>query len=308
MSRVYFHSPSGDAELRGSERARLAHLANGIAEAAWDLNDSFAFERAAEILAMVPEVPDGQHGANYLHTDLREAQEQKRRNKAAYAAARPGTLMRAGVSHEPQRRLVASLRTALRANGVTLEVAGQQLRSRDVDLNTALVAGSDPVRLAAKIDGWCESHCWVEGPDRGWMADIIDEGLRAGLYRRGIWHSDRPEGPRDKWSVQGWEDVLMLLRARDDEPVVLSYSVTEAFPNPDIGEDQQAARDEYQDEWHELPADEQWRVALAALREQRPWARLAADTLTEVTFGLPVTIYDLFASDRDERVRAAGEG
>lgn len=44
---------------------------------------------------------------------------------------------------------------------------------------------------------------------------------------------------------------------------------------------------------------------MGALRERRPWARLAPDTLTEVTFGPPVTIYDLFAPDRDERVRTA---
>lgn len=67
MSRVYFHSPAGTAELRGSEREWLNHLASGPAEAAWGLGGPSGFERAVEILAMVPEVPDGGYGA-YLHT------------------------------------------------------------------------------------------------------------------------------------------------------------------------------------------------------------------------------------------------
>lgn len=335
MSRLYFHSPSGDAELRGSERAWLRHIASGPAVAAWDLSGGSAFDRACEIIAMTPEVPDGAYGANYLHTGMREALAQAARNKAAYAGWKPGRPVNGPTSYEPQDRLVKSLQTRLRVDGVDLDVAGHRLHSNDVDLNTALVAGSDPVRLAAKLHGWCESHAWVDGPDRAWLADIIDQGLRAGLYRRGLWYADQPDGPRDKWSDQGWEGVLALLRSRDDEPVVTSYSVCDQFPNrhiadwrpPDLPEgwvpdwaatdgrnewdamsaDEQTSewRDHALDRWYDLPAEQRWDLAMAGLRRERPWGRLAPDTLAEVTFGPPVTVYDLFAPDRDERVRAA---
>jgi hypothetical protein len=294
MSRIYFHSPSGDAELRGSERAWLASLANGLAEAAWDLDRSHGYERAVEILALAPEVPDRGHGENYLHTSLRKAQEQEARNAAAWAQLPAGQRFPTTTDYAPQQQLVSSLRTALRVQGIDLEVAGHRLRSADVDRNTALVAGSDPVRLAAKIDGWCECHCWVEGSNRAWMADIIDDGLRAGLYRRGLWYADGPNAPKDRWSDQGWGEVLTLLRSRDDEPVVLSYSVCDPFPYAFISDDQT-----------DTSAEEKWLIAMDELRADRPWARLAPETLAEVTFGPPVTVYDLFAPDRDERVRAA---
>jgi hypothetical protein len=335
VSRVYFHSPSGDAELRGSERAWLSHVARGPSAGAWDLDSSDALERAAEILAMVPEVPDGPHGANYLHTYLREAQARDARNKAAYAQWTPGTPFVGRTDYEPLHQLVRALKVALRVEGVRLMVAGIELHSSNVDLNTALVAGSDPVRLAAKISGWCEVHCWVEGSDRAWLAGIIDQGLKTGIYRRGLRYAGDPDGPKDQWADQGWGQVLDLLRARDDEPVVLSYSVTGSFPNREIAgwepppmpedwrpdwasdeglgdwrrmDDSERAyhwRERALDGWYDLPDAEKWERAMDGLRRERPWARLSPDTLSEVFFHLPVSVYDLLAPDRDERVRAA---
>ncbi|MEU0078444.1 hypothetical protein ABZY58_11155 [Micromonospora tulbaghiae] len=318
MSRVYFHSPSGDAELRGSERAWLNHVARGPAVAAWDLDRDDVVDRIARVLDMVPEVPEGEFGANYLHRYLREAQQQEQANRAVYAKWRPGQPLAFATSHEPQRQLVRALLTRLNVDGVELHVAGVKLHSTNVELNTALVAGSDPIRLAAKIHGWCESHAWLEGADRAWLAGIIDQGLKAGIYRRGIRRADEPDGRLDS---QGWEQVQELLRARDDEPVVLSYSVGDQFPNPttdlasphrqverweDYTEAEQQAVSDWQERWDE---DEdcaaKWDKGMAWLRERRPWARLAPDTLAEVAFHLPVTVYDLFAPDRDERVRAA---
>lgn len=337
MSRVYWHSKYRTAELRGSERAWLGHVARGPADAAWDFDPvgSSTMDRIALLLGMVP--PESEE--SYLHRYLREAQEENERHRAAIAANRLGTY-----NPEPRQRLVQAVSTALRVNGFPLTVAGVQLDTSNVELNTALVAGSDPVRLAAKIHGWCETHCYVEGPDRKWLADIIDEGLRAGIYRRGLWWVDRPcDGPAEnepdrQWSDQGWGDVLDLLRESDDGPVVLSYSVTDSFPNREVAgwepppmpdgwvpnwadtdeglaeweqdyptaEDKAAYYEERAgDAWYDLHWDEQWDTALAGLRRDLPWARLGPDTLTEVTFHYPVTVYDLFAPDRDERIRAA---
>jgi len=219
--------------------------------------------------------------------------------------------------------------------GLPLRVAGVDLHTTDVGLNTALLAGSDLIRLAAKIDGWCEVHAWVEGGDRAWLAGIIEQGLRAGMYRQGLWMDNPDSGARDKWAPMGWDQVIGLLRARDDEPAVMSYSATDGFPNPYVAgweppvdplwrpvwaadgeglaewqELDDSIRKEYHDDrigelWAQLPAGQQWELAMDGLRRSRPWARLAPDTLAAQTFGLPVTVYDLFAPDRDERVLAA---
>lgn len=289
MSRVYWNTPSDRAELHGSEKAWLRSLAEGPARAAWDLDDSGAYERAVEIVSWITEKPDNGNGSNYLHQHLRAAQANSR-------------------DYEARRRFVSSLQLSMRVQGVELHVAGVQLGSMNVDLNTALVAGSDPIRLAAKIAGWGEAHAYIEGPDRAWVADIIDQALDAGLYRRTLRSADLDGAPRE--SSQGWEGVQELLRQRDDEPVVLSYSVADPFPNAEIA-GIELPRDKYGDPigdtWYELPDEEKWAKAMAGLRLTRPWARLAPDTLAEVAFHLAVTVYDLFAPDRDERVRRAAE-
>jgi hypothetical protein len=139
------------------------------------------------------------------------------------------------------------------------------------------------------------------------MAGIIEQGVRVRIFRPGA----------------GWEDVHGFLRAHDDEPVVLSHSTEDSFPNADIAagwmppwpegveldwraltEEQQEQRQARREEWYELPDDEQWRLGMAGLQARRPWARLAPDTLAAGTFGPAVTVYTLLAPDRDDLVRA----
>lgn len=336
MSRLYFHTPSGDAELLGSERTWLRQLAQGPADAAWDLHGPHRrLERAEQILSMSPQPHPGSHAANYLHDYLREAREQDARNRDAYQAWADRRTQPGHANHDLEQRLVSALRIALHVDGLPLHVAGVDLHTTDVGLNTTLLAGSDLIRLAAKIDGWCEVHAWVEGGDRAWLADLIEQGLRAGIYRQGLWMDNPDSGARDKWAPMGWDQVVGLLRARDDEPAVMSYSVCDGFPNPDVagwdpsidaswrpdwaadseGLADWRALDDSQRQWYrrqhagelwsELPAGRRWEMAMDGLRRSRPWARLAPDTLAAQTFGPPVTVYDLFAPDRDERVRAA---
>lgn len=316
MSRVYFHSPSGDAEILGRERAWLRHLAAGPAAAAWDLGGSNAFERAQNIFKLA-----APGAGDYVRDYLRAALEQEERNNAIYAAMKPGTMLgRSGADHGPSRQFVEALRMRLAVDGLELDLFGVHINTVDIDLNTSLVAGSDQVALAAKIHGWCEENCWIDGPDRAWLADVIEQGLEIGLYRRGMgWEA--PTGEYDRSA-----GVLALLRARDDEPVVLSDSYGDGFPNTSVGdwmpawpdgverhwdaltEEQQRERQAREEEWSELPAERQWEIAMAGLRAERPWARLSADTLRSPMFHQPVSVYDLTASDRDERLRAALAG
>ncbi len=333
MSRVYFHSEHADAELRGAERAWLDHVARSIGDTAWGLDtDHTDLERAEAILALIPEVPEGEYGANYLHRNLRQAKAQRAANLAAFEGRKPGQALRGRTDYEPERNLIKSLRIALNGvgGGRDMLVAGVSLGPSSVSLNTALALGSDPVRLAAKIHGWCEVHAWIEGGDRAWAADIIQQGLDIGAYRRGLWYVDgvnntdrlAAEHPNRKWSSQGWEEVQALLRSRDDGPVVMSYSGCDQFPNErwhpdwpgrevekwdDYTEGEQRAVEVFGERWYEMleaDPDGMWDACMEGLRA-RPWGRISPATLASETFGPGVTIYDLFAPDRDERVRAA---
>lgn len=315
MSRIYFHSPHGEAELDGSEHAWLNHIAVGAAKHAWDLDNSHALERAVQIVSLVPEVPDGQYGANYLHTYMRDALAERDQNDEHYK--RTGNIRG---EYAMERRFVNALRDRLYR--LDFDIAGVTLHSTNIELNTALVAGSDPIRLAAKLYGWAAVHTWVDGPDRAWLAGIIEQGLETRLYRRGVWAED-PGGSGHRWYEQGWEKVLELLRARDDEPVVTSHSVYDGFPDisiasmlppwpegvpeshDNITDAHQAKIDAAYAAWYELTDDAKWTISMAGLKQRRPWAQLTPTSLAGQSFGPMVTVYDLFADDRHDRVRAA---
>lgn len=226
MSRVTFHSPSGEAELRGSERAYAAHATNQLALGF--LTSYRARERYGPLL------PAG----SYLHVTRDEYWDRTFRTWWT-------------VGDEV----------------LTLPDVGE-LAPWTLTLNTALVAGSDPIELLARLHGTCEIHGYVEAEHRGWLADIIEGGQHDKVLRAGA----------------GWDDVVTLLRSRDDEPVVMSYSVTESFPNahqadwmppwPDgvpkrwdaLTENQQQERADREEAWYELSGDEQWERGLRGLR------------------------------------------
>lgn len=88
-------------------------------------------------------------------------------------------------------------------------------RNSENSLLNACMHRSDPLTLMMRIHAQCESHCWVDGPNRTWLADIIAQGRACGLYQTNV----------------GWGEVEAFLRARNDEPVFLSFSITEPFPS-----------------------------------------------------------------------------
>ena len=140
-------------------------------------------------------------------------------------------------------------------------------------LNSVLTDGNRAAQLAAKIHGQCEIHCYVEGEDRAWMADVIDEGLAAGIFRSNQgWAIGKPNTP-------GWEAVAELLREESETPVVASYSVTDSFPGPHLAPDGwEHDPDDPWEAWSELSHDEQWSMAMLSLREERG-LRLSPDRL-----------------------------
>lgn len=149
MSAVYFHSPSGEARLRGAERA----YAGGVTR---DLT-----------LALL-DVPPG------LHRDEDKAAWMKLIRPACY-------LTSMGLIHPD--RWWESLRSYLVADGELHHINGKRADFFRIAVNTAAAIGNEPLRFLAKLHAQCELHCWVDGPHREWLAGVIERGRRIGLYR-----------------------------------------------------------------------------------------------------------------------------
>lgn len=324
MSRLYFASSNGEAELAGPERHWLSHLACGPGKAAWDISTSSGLDRCRQIVPLIPEPEPGQYGANYLHQYLRDAEQADRAYKQGWVSIREHV----PYNHRPLEMLTRGLElrvATVQASDTEFVLAGVKLGAMNVLLNTALAAGADHIRLAAKLSGW--EFCLIEGQDRGWVADLIDTGLRGGGFRTGV----------GDWEDMGWGRVAEFLRS-GIEPVVTHHSTGESFPDQEISTwtppplpddwapswvDDDAgraewaayepdARDEYRrealrEQWYDLPNDERWAGALEGLRQTRPWCRLSPETLGSVYFGPAITAYDLLAPDREDRVRRAVE-
>jgi hypothetical protein len=311
VGRVYFHSEHGTAELRGSERAHLGSLTYDLA--AGFLRSTYSRE-VEQLLALVKP-------GHYLHQV----------DRSAVGWLRPWV-----------EKFSITLTGAL--GGEFLQWKGRDIDPFSVCLNTALRYGSDPVRLAARIHGQCEIHAWVDGKNRAWLADLMQQGLDERVFRPGLWYVDRvADGPAigqgdRKWSDQGWGEVMALLRSRDDGPVVMSYSVCDQFPNREAATWQPppmpegwvpdwAAGDEgraewerdypepwqreerYQEDaaelWYELPQEEQWRLGMEGLRTRDGGLEISPDEFGRYYFTSGLTLPDLLAPDYEERLDKA---
>lgn len=221
MSRIYFHEQYGEAEVFGSERAYAGILCAELGRAVLGVYGStLNTERYRAIL------PDGAFPLNERDDVV------FMRSLSAYLSG---------------------------SNDGVLKIPGTD-RTMEVwllGLNTAAAMGNDALILLAKIHAQCEIHGYVEGPNRAWLASIIERGLELAVLREKV---------KGGYST-GWRDVVTLLRSRDDVPVVTSYSVCDQFPNRHVAD----WHDENDgDDWYDLGNDEQWKLALAGLRAGKP--------------------------------------
>ena len=155
------------------------------------------------------------------------------------------------LSAKDDREFDRNFRTWFRVTSSEIFVVGdKKIEPFSCALNTALAIGNDVIKLAARIHGQCEIHCYVEGKNRNWLAKIIQQGLRSRIYR-----------PK-----QGWEETVNLLRNTDKEPVVLSYSVCDQFPNPDVAN---FSSENDNEDWYGLSFEKQWELALLGLRKSK---------------------------------------
>lgn len=264
MSRIYFHSRSGEAELWGGERAWLGSLCNRVTLGILDIRHNG--ERISEFI-------DAAGDDSYLR--------------------RPESRDFAGLQ---RWRESVELALSVGMNEKTFAWKGRPLSMFSVELNTACRVGGDPLRLAARIHGQCELHCWCDGRHRSWLAGIIGQGLACGVFRRGTGH----------YADETWESVASFLRERDDEPVVLSYSVCEQFPDQyEAGWEAPAGAGE--DAWCDLSDAERWRIGMDALRAKRGCLQLSPDGWDGYAFDHELSAFDLLAPDYAERLdRALG--
>jgi hypothetical protein len=270
MSRVYFHSPSGNAELLGSERAWLGQLCSNLAlgvlspRSNWRELSRFTSEK-------LPASP-GYDKLNRWEQDF-------------------GVRMR--VSWD---------------DGY-LNLDGHLISEFQLVLNTALAAGNDAIKLAARIHGQCEIHGYVEGPDRFWLAGVIENGLASGIFRREMRPLKSDDTYGDAYSL-GWPDVIEFLASRDDEPVVMSYSVCDDFPNRNASTWQPSKAlegTEYEESgWCQLSDEEKWRYGMEYIRDKKArMLRLDPADWATMRFGHCLTVFDLLAPDAESRVAEA---
>lgn len=296
MSRVYFHAPSAEAELLGSERAWLGGLCNDLARGILDVQNNY--ERIRELM------PDRDGYRPFPERSDRDYYERFQ-----------------------QWRMSAELFVTSSWGDGGLVWKGNTIDSFSLVLNTACRVGGDAVKLAARIHGQCEIHGWCEGKDRAWLAGIIDQGLASGVYRKSL-APGRPDGSKGEPQPMGWENVTALLRSRDDEPVVLSYSVCDSFPNRDEAEWEPPDGDDlrpawYDDEswagmddatraryradegWERLTDAERWNAHMDTLRAKSGGLRLDPADWDSFWFGHGLSVFDLFAADYAERLDRA---
>lgn len=148
MSRIYFHSPSGDMEIRGSERAYMRCLINDIA------------------VCLIDRVPPK------LLMDKIEAM--MPRNCYVLGMFKSSS----------ERTALDALKTWLKVDQQeSLTVGGCNYNVADLVLNTGFTLLGDPGKLFARLHGSCEIHAFCEGRNRSWLASIVQEGIESGLYR-----------------------------------------------------------------------------------------------------------------------------
>jgi hypothetical protein len=157
-----------------------------------------------------------------------------------------------------------------------LHFNGQDHETFETVLNTILAMDSDIMSLMCKIWGNCESHGWFPPEDHEFFAMVMQQGLDRHILR----------------SDKGWESVIEMFNAGLEDPIVMSYSVTEGFPNAEL-----AGKDyEEEEEWWETttPA-EQWDVCMAALKE-KPYEKISSETLNGMWFMDAATLWDAMES------------
>lgn len=290
MSRVYFHFQEGETlELLGSERAHLDYISKNVAFGAIGMTQTGIYAVEDALNGLAPFLPE-----EFAKLDP----------KNPYTADKIRFAIDSSFGGDP------------------FSYKGKTLQSFSLWLNTAIAAGSDPIALAAKIHATCEIHGYFLGKDRAWLADVIEEGMETNIFRRSYW------APRDRNAdlrmlmklpvteeeseyvphSMGWTEIVEQLRKSDQGAVVMSYSITDGFPEMpnEWGYEEEWPEPEYEGQslteirrnlFSELPEAEQFALALAELERPGGNEPIGPDTLRKVLFRHELSLLDLMRND-----------
>lgn len=165
----------------------------------------------------------------------------------------------------------------------TVTIEGEASPVGHAVLNTAVVAGPDPVAFLARLHGSVENRIWVAPEDAAWLAGVLREGRESGVLRKYI----------------GWEAVIGRLSATSS-PVVISTSVGRTFPGV-----------EYDDETDEIiePADPQgaWLSSFEEVKAQGWWQHLTPNNLREPAY-TPLTTFQDALEEKNPAFATALKG
>lgn len=220
MSSIAFHSKDKTVRVGGRERAMMGKLVNDAMDMATNIHGRFYSERDEHPLR--PFIAG--YFSNY---------------------------------HGRQWTECASMAFNGIMDDAFATIEGVRYGLWQVSLNSALVLG-DAMWLTARLHGQCEIHAWVDGPNRKWLASVIERGLDTGIFRE------------ETQGYEGWRKVIEMLLADDSGPVVTSYSVCESFPNAHVAgwKPTEIVDGEADwDAWYNIPQDQRWDMAMEALRK-----------------------------------------
>ena len=252
MSSIGFHSPAKTVTIHGPERAHAHILCQDMLAMALNVHHQYEYEG---------------HASKLRH--LLPMDEQRRIRKEHFAS---DMLTYMGVS-----------------GSFVMPDTTTTISCWHAALNTAIVAGSNPVRFLARVDAQCELHGYVEGHNRAWLADIVEEGLDKNILRRAFDGSLYKSTDDDLW---GWQHLITMLREDDVRPVVMSHSSNLSFP--DAWMDGITITN---DEWYALTDEQRWAMSMEILRSNKEkMLEMAPDNLATIQFGEDISGYDLRAA------------
>lgn len=271
MSRLYFTTVDETVEIKGWERAHLGGLVSDVAMGVIDPGSRIELFRRL---------------VNPDHYMSRYSRDRHAWTESFGTALR---LDHTGDSTAPDGTPLMTWR-------------GKPFSGQGLILNTAVAVGGDAVKLAVRLHSQSEIHAWIDGPDRAWVADMIEAAVMSGVYRTSL-RQEPADGHRWTLSRSGWETVVPFLRSDDTAPVVTHYSVTDDFPNP-------AVAGVPWERWEDLSGPEQWSLSMRGLREG-DWARrfpglqIKPDDWHTFRFHHCLSAFDLFTADYTDRLDKA---
>lgn len=258
MSRIYFHTPDGEAEVHGSERAYLAQLAGATADTLMQPRRGDYEREWYESITV---------GGDYIW--------------------RPD-------DRDDRWRSTWESWFKASMSGDALLVRGQEVDTFSLRLNTAIALGSPVLSLAARLHATCEIHGWVEAADAGWLRELIEQGLRGNVLRGGQGWQDVQALCARIESGEQRGPIVTSYSVCESFPNS-SASTWQPAPPADP-EDPDADQDERWDAYYYLSPEEQWSTGEAWLREHEAerMVRMGPEVASR-GFGSGLSAFDLLA-------------